>query len=144
MFRHAFTACTIKVYCTMFGYFPVSTYYMQTAVHILSSFFYRTQNGNPSTYVAFTVLRTLTTTQDVNATLTTLSWSNFHFRQRKSKWRFMKPSQQDQQLFRAQMDTEVQTHNDTIAELSGKAGKAGYRNLPVTCDRADYFRFLVQ
>jgi len=77
----------------------------------------------------------------VNATLTTLSWCNFHFRQRKSNLRF---SQQDQELFRAQMDTEAQTHNDTIAELSGKAGKAGYRNLPVTCDRADYFRFLVQ
>jgi len=128
----------------MFGYFPLRTYCMQTAVHISSSFFYRTQDGNPLTYVAFTVLRTLTTTQDVNATLTTLCWSNLHFRQGKSKWRFMKPSQQDQELFWAQMDTEVQTHSDTIAELSDKAGKAVYRNLPVICDRADYFRFLVQ
>jgi hypothetical protein len=41
----------------------------------------------------------------------------------------MKPSQQDQELFRAQRDIEVQS--DTMAELSGKAGKAGYRNLPV-------------
>jgi hypothetical protein len=56
----------------------------------------------------------------------------------------MKHSQQDHELFRAQMDTDVQTHSDTIAELSGKAGKAGYTNLPVICDRADHFRFLVQ
>jgi len=42
------------------------------------------------------------------------------------------------------MGTEAHTYSDTIAELSGKAGKAGYRNLPVIWDRADYFRFLVQ
>jgi hypothetical protein len=42
------------------------------------------------------------------------------------------------------MDREVQIHSDTIAELSGKAGKAGYRNLPVICERAEYFRFLLQ
>jgi tRNA G46 methylase TrmB len=42
------------------------------------------------------------------------------------------------------MGTEVEIHSDRIAELSGKAGKAGNRNLPVICDRADYFRSLVQ
>ena len=55
----------------MFGYFPTRTVHMRTVFHISSSrhvlFFYRTQNGNALMQLAFTVLRTLTTTHDVNA-----------------------------------------------------------------------------